>query len=235
MAKKFWCSWAGFPDVSMQRYVAKVTCQRTWCMWSHDQFISPLELDRLTDRKTHPRMHTHTSAGVDVLRVGRLPDEVVLVEAGAVLGDHHRLCCTFGPGVNHFRHWVGVWATGNRRGGDKRKEGEVSTWTFQHECLESGKLVAGASLLVCLCERVLAAILTLFALGCKPKAIRLGLLACNVCVSMSLSVFWSKTTKPHLRVRGETPPSPVHHPTLVSSKQTRVRLTALCYVTLVIN
>lgn len=46
---------------------------------------SPLALVRLTDRQTH----THTSAGVDVLRAGRLPDEVVLVEAGAVLSDHH--------------------------------------------------------------------------------------------------------------------------------------------------
>lgn len=51
---------------------------------------------------------THTSAGVDVLRAGRLPDEVVLVEAGTILGHHHRLCCTFGPGVNHLGHRVGV-------------------------------------------------------------------------------------------------------------------------------
>lgn len=75
-----------------------------WGIWDK---VTPLLL--LPDPSTRLRhVATHTSAGVDVLCAGRLPDQMVLVESRAVFSHHHRLAGSRGPGVDHLGHWISI-------------------------------------------------------------------------------------------------------------------------------
>lgn len=75
--------------------------------WGISDKVTPLLL--LPDPSTQLcQVSTHTSARVDVLCAGRLPDQVVLVESRAVLSHHHRLGSSCGPGVHHLGHWISI-------------------------------------------------------------------------------------------------------------------------------
>ena len=93
--------------------------------------ISPSEQHAGAPSPQEGRASELTGAGFDSLLAHGLPQQVVLVEAGALALHHHRLRGVAGPGVRHLRDGVGVCRAGKainaRRGWCLGERGGVTS------------------------------------------------------------------------------------------------------------